>query len=520
MDLHPIVAQVTARIRERSTATRRAYLDRTAAARQQGSARLRVPCANFAHSFASTDGVDKRELRAGRWPNIAIVSAYNDILSAHQPLQRFPAIIKQAAREAFAVAQFAGGVPAMCDGVTQGEPGMEIGLFSRDVIAMSTAVALSHNVFDAALCLGICDKIVPGLLIGALSFGHLPVIFVPGGPMTSGLSNDEKSRIRQLSAQGKVGRDALLDAESKAYHGPGTCTFYGTANSNQMLMELMGLHLPGAAFVHPYSQLRDALTAEAARRVAAMTMLGKDYTPLAEVVDERAIVNAIVGLHATGGSPTPTIPPPAPARAAVDTFRRDVNGRRLLARCAGHPPGGHQGHFESFVLQAAEQRRQLVQLRHAVGSRSLEAHDGHEITLQLAAFERLLHGLLAVEHDCRRLDAAVRALDCGDFDHGAAQIAGQQSQAAIRIEGLGNGTQHIGIQTLRRCIAPLQGVPFEVRLSGIRIQALAGHRFDIAMQQTGGQQLADQEAHSAGRVKLVHVRLAIGINPAQQGDRR
>ena len=316
MDLHPTIAQVTGRIRERSAATRRAYLDRIAAARQQGTARLRVPCANFAHSFASTDGVDKRELRAGRWPNIAIVSAYNDILSAHQPLQRFPAIIKQAAREAFAVAQFAGGVPAMCDGVTQGEPGMEIGLFSRDVIAMSTAIALSHNVFDAVLCLGICDKIVPGLLIGALSFGHLPVIFVPGGPMTSGLSNDEKSRIRQLSAQGKVGRDALLDAEAKAYHGPGTCTFYGTANSNQMLMELMGLHLPGAAFVHPYSQLRDALTAEAARRVAAMTMLGKDYTPLAEVVDERAIVNAIVGLHATGGSTNHTIHLIAMARAA------------------------------------------------------------------------------------------------------------------------------------------------------------------------------------------------------------
>ncbi len=316
MEMHPQIARVTERIRQRSQATRSAYLAKVAAARQAGTARMSAPCANLAHAFASAEDGDKRQLRGGQWPNIAIVSAYNDMLSAHQPLQRFPAIIKQAAREAFAVAQFAGGVPAMCDGVTQGEPGMELSLFSRDVIAMSTALALSHNVFDAALCLGVCDKIVPGLLIGALSFGHLPVIFVPGGPMTSGLPNDEKSRVRQQFAEGKVGRDALLEAESKAYHTVGTCTFYGTANSNQMLMEVMGLHLPGAAFVNPNTPLRDALTAQAARRVAAITSLGKEYIPLADIIDERAIVNGIIGLHATGGSTNHTIHLIAIARAA------------------------------------------------------------------------------------------------------------------------------------------------------------------------------------------------------------
>jgi phosphogluconate dehydratase len=316
MELHGEVAKVTERIRKRSEVSRSAYLAKIAAAKHAGSTRMRAPCANLAHAFASAEDGDKRQLRAGQWPNIGIVSAYNDMLSAHQPLQRFPAIIKQAAREVFAVAQFAGGVPAMCDGVTQGEPGMELSLFSRDVIAMSTALALSHNVFDAALCLGVCDKIVPGLLIGALSFGHLPVIFVPGGPMSSGLPNDEKAKVRQLFAEGKVAKDALLEAESKAYHSVGTCTFYGTANSNQMLMEVMGLHLPGAAFVHPNTPLRDALTAQAARRVAALTHLGKEYTPLAEIIDERAIVNGIVGLHATGGSTNHTIHLIAMARAA------------------------------------------------------------------------------------------------------------------------------------------------------------------------------------------------------------
>ena len=249
-------------------------------------------------------------------PNVAIVSSYNDMLSAHQPFERFPAIIKEAAREAGGTAQFAGGVPAMCDGVTQGEPGMELSLFSRDVIALATAVSLSHNMFDAALCLGICDKIVPGLVIGALQFRHLPTIFVPGGPMPSGLPNDEKARVRQLYAKGKVGHDALLESEAKSYHSPGTCTFYGTANSNQMLMEVMGLHLPGAAFVNPNTPLRDALTAAAARRAIAISAQGPEYTPIGQVVDERAVVNGIVGLLATGGSTNHTIHLVAIAHAA------------------------------------------------------------------------------------------------------------------------------------------------------------------------------------------------------------
>jgi phosphogluconate dehydratase len=316
MNVHPIVARVTDRIRQRSRPTREAWMARVAAARSAGTVRAALPCPNLAHAFAALDDEGKQAYRGFRWPNIAIVSAYNDMLSAHQPLGRFPDIIKRAAREAGAVAQFAGGVPAMCDGITQGEAGMELSLFSRDVIALSTAIALSHNTFDAALCLGVCDKIVPGLLIGALQFAHLPVIFVPGGPMPSGLPNDEKAKARQLYAEGKIDRAALLEAEARSYHAPGTCTFYGTANTNQMMMELMGLHLPGAAFVNPNTPLRDALTAEAARRVAKITALGGEYIPLAQVVDERAIVNAVVGLHATGGSTNHTIHIVAIARAA------------------------------------------------------------------------------------------------------------------------------------------------------------------------------------------------------------
>jgi len=316
MSLHPIVAAVTDRIRQRSAPTRSAYLARIEQARVNGPVRKSLSCANLAHAFAACEPNDKAILREARWPNLAIVSSYNDLLSAHQPLERFPALLKQAAREAGAVAQFAGGVPAMCDGVTQGQPGMELSLFSRDVIAMATVVALSHNAFDAVLCLGVCDKIVPGLLIGALHFGHLPAIFVPGGPMTSGLPNDEKAKIRQLYAQGTVGRGALLEGESKAYHGPGTCTFYGTANSNQMLMEVMGLHLPGAAFVNPNTPLRDALTQAAAKRAVRITALGDEYIPVGRMVDERALVNGIVGLLATGGSTNHTIHLVAIAQAA------------------------------------------------------------------------------------------------------------------------------------------------------------------------------------------------------------
>ncbi len=316
MALNTVVDQVTARIIARSSATRSAYLAQIARDQASPPTRAGMSCTNLAHSFAAAPTHDKIILRAEHQPNIGIVSAYNDMLSAHQPLEAYPAIIKRAAREAGGVAQFAGGVPAMCDGVTQGAAGMELSLFSRDVIAMATAVALSHNVFDAVLCLGICDKIVPGLVIGALKFGHLPTILVPGGPMTSGLANDEKAKIRQLYAQGKVDRAGLLEAESRAYHGAGTCTFYGTANSNQMLMEVMGLHLPGSAFVNPGTPLREALTAQAARQVLALTRGGQHYTPIGHVVDERAIVNGIVGLHATGGSTNHTIHLVAMARAA------------------------------------------------------------------------------------------------------------------------------------------------------------------------------------------------------------
>ena len=314
--LNPIVAAVTDRIRQRSAATRAVYLEQMASARRQGRNRASLSCGNLAHGFAACSVNDKLALKAGQSANVGIVTAYNDMLSAHQPFERFPDIIKQALRELGSVGQVAGGVPAMCDGVTQGQPGMELSLFSRDVIAMSTAIALSHNMFDAALCLGVCDKIIPGLLIGALRFGHLPVIFVPAGPMRTGLPNPEKARIRQLFAEGKVGREALLEVESQSYHSPGTCTFYGTANSNQMLMEIMGLHIPGAAFINPDDPLRTALTRAAAQRSAEITDGGSDYIPLAEIIDERAIVNAIIGLHATGGSTNHTIHLVAIARAA------------------------------------------------------------------------------------------------------------------------------------------------------------------------------------------------------------
>src|SRR5215469_2448176 len=276
--MHPVTAEVTERIATRSRAARADYLERTEAARRAGPGRAKLSCANFAHAFAAAPDDDKARLRNPAAPNIAIVSAYNDMLSAHQPLERFPAIIKAAAREVGATAQFAGGVPAMCDGVTQQRPGMELSLFSRDVIAMATAVALSHDAFDGALLLGVCDKIVPGLFMGAAAFGHLPAILVPGGPMTSGFSNAEKARIRTHYAEGKLSREDLLDAEMKAYHGPGTCTFYGTANSNQMLMEIMGLHLPGSAFVHPGTELRDALVGAAARRCVEIGPAANAYT--------------------------------------------------------------------------------------------------------------------------------------------------------------------------------------------------------------------------------------------------
>ena len=312
---HPVVADTTRRLIERSAETRAAYLKRVRAAAQQGPARGSLGCANFAHGFAA-GGADKDELKRAVKPNVAIVSSYNDMLSAHQPFADFPEQIKAAVRDAGGVAQFAGGVPAMCDGITQGRAGMELSLFSRDVIAMASAVALSHDMFDATLMLGVCDKIVPGLVIGALSFGHLPTLLVPAGPMTSGLSNALKSKVRQQYAVGEIGRDELLAAEAAAYHGPGTCTFYGTANSNQMLMELMGLHLPGASFVNPNTPLRTALTEAAGRRAVELTATGAEYTPIADVVDEKAVINGVVALLATGGSTNHTMHLVAMARAA------------------------------------------------------------------------------------------------------------------------------------------------------------------------------------------------------------
>ncbi|WP_183856180.1 phosphogluconate dehydratase [Prosthecomicrobium pneumaticum] len=335
--IHPKIEAITDRIRARSETSRAAYLGRIAAAREAGVRRAHLACGNLAHGFAACGGEDKAALKGDVVPNLGIITAYNDMLSAHQPYEGYPEIIRAAAREAGGVAQVAGGVPAMCDGVTQGQAGMELSLFSRDVIAMATGIGLSHAMFDAAVYLGICDKIVPGLLIAALTFGHLPAVFVPAGPMTSGMPNDEKAKIRQLYAEGKIGRDALLEAESASYHGPGTCTFYGTANTNQMLMEIMGLHLPGASFVNPNTPLRDALTRAAAKRALAITALGNEYTPIGEIIDERAVVNGVVGLNATGGSTNHTLHLVAMARAAGivltwDDFSEISDVVPLLAR--------------------------------------------------------------------------------------------------------------------------------------------------------------------------------------------
>ncbi|MCQ4634099.1 phosphogluconate dehydratase [Shinella sp. CPCC 100929] len=310
------IEAITARIVERSKPYRQPYLDRVRAAASQGVHRAVLSCGNLAHGFAVCSPAEKDALAGDRVPNLGIITSYNDMLSAHQPFETYPALIREAAREAGGVAQVAGGVPAMCDGVTQGQPGMELSLFSRDLIAMSAGIGLSHNMFDSVVYLGVCDKIVPGLTIAALTFGHLPAIFIPAGPMTTGLPNDEKARVRQLYAEGKAGRAELLEAESKSYHGPGTCTFYGTANSNQMLMEIMGFHMPGASFINPGTPLRDALTKEATKRALAITAQGNEFTPAGEMIDERSIVNGVVGLHATGGSTNHTLHLLAMARAA------------------------------------------------------------------------------------------------------------------------------------------------------------------------------------------------------------
>jgi len=315
MPLNSTIEKVTDRIRERSSQSRANYLSKINKAADNGPRRAHLSCGNQAHAYAAM-GEDQNRLIKERSANIGIITAYNDMLSAHQPFETFPSLIKETARSAGATAQVAGGVPAMCDGVTQGQPGMELSLFSRDVIALASGVALSHNTFDAAIYLGVCDKIVPGLVIAAATFGHIPSIFLPAGPMTSGLPNDEKAQVRQQIAKGEIGRDALMAAEMASYHGPGTCTFYGTANTNQMLMEFMGLHLPGASFVNPNTPLRDALTIAGTQRALEITAMGNDFRPVSEILDERAFVNGLVGLMATGGSTNLVLHLPAMARAA------------------------------------------------------------------------------------------------------------------------------------------------------------------------------------------------------------
>jgi len=358
-DLHPTIVTVTERIIQRSAKTRRAYLDLIARERDAGTQRAQLSCGNLAHGFAAT-GDDKPVIKAGAAMNIGIVTAYNDMLSAHQPYGRYPEQIKLYAREKGATAQVAGGVPAMCDGVTQGQDGMDLSLFSRDTIALSTAIALSHKMFEGVALLGICDKIVPGLLIGALRFGHLPMVLIPAGPMPSGLANREKARIRELYAEGKASRDELLEAESASYHSAGTCTFYGTANSNQMMMDMMGLHMPGASFVNPGAKLRQHLTRAAVHRLTGIGCSGDDYRPLAACVDEKAIVNAWVGLLATGGSTNHAIHVPAIARAAgiqidwddLDELSRTVP---LIASIYPNGPGDVNGFAEAggmpFVIR-------------------------------------------------------------------------------------------------------------------------------------------------------------------------
>ena len=313
--LNDTIKRVTERVQERSEATRNRYMERMRQAAAEGPRRAHLTCGNQAHAYAAM-GQDQNKLATERSPNIGIVTAYNDMLSAHQPFERYPDIIRDAARAAGGTAQVAGGVPAMCDGVTQGQAGMELSLFSRDVIALAAGVALSHNTFDSALYLGVCDKIVPGLVIAAGTFGYLPGIFIPAGPMPSGLPNDEKAKVRQKFATGEVGRDELMKAEMASYHSPGTCTFYGTANSNQMLMEFMGLHLPGSSFVNPGTPLREALTVAGTERALEITQLGNDYRPVCDVLDEKAFVNGVVGLMATGGSTNLVLHLPAMARAA------------------------------------------------------------------------------------------------------------------------------------------------------------------------------------------------------------
>jgi phosphogluconate dehydratase len=420
------IADVTARIRLRSRFSRQDYLARIDALRNAKPRRAALGCANLAHGIAACTRHVKQAMHGSAVPNLAIVTAYNDMLSAHQPYERFPALIKQAALEAGGVAQVAGGVPAMCDGITQGHAGMELSLFSRDVIAMSAAIALSHDMFDAAVFLGVCDKIVPGLVIAAQAFGHLPAVFIPAGPMPSGLPNAEKAKLRELHAEGKVSRRDLLQAESAAYHSPGTCTFYGTANSNQMLMEAMGLHLPGSSFVPPNTPLRDALTVAAAERALALTALGNDYTPIASILDERAFVNGIVALHATGGSTNHIIHLIAMARAGgiiltLDDFADLSKAVPLLARI--YPNGTSDiNHFTAaggtgFLIKTLVRADLLHQDVRTVAGHSLKFYakepylDGGSLAFRVAPSESRDETVLRCAANPFSQDGGLKVLD-------------------------------------------------------------------------------------------------------------
>ena len=501
------VIEVTQRIRERSAATRSAYLQDIDAAARRPPGTERMGCANIAHAFAALPGNDKLRVVQQRAPNIAVVTAYNDMLSAHQPYEGFPAIIRDEARRHGATVQVAGGVPAMCDGVTQGLPGMELSLFSRDTIAMSTAIALTHDVFDAALLLGVCDKIVPGLLIGALHFGHLPCVFVPAGPMSSGLSNGDKSKVREQFAQGKVGREALLEAESAAYHGPGTCTFYGTANSNQMLLEAMGLHVPGAAFIHPHATMREALTREAVRSVLAIRP-GPNFMPIGRLVDERVIVNAMVALLATGGSTNHLIHWVAVARSAgivIDwTDFADLSRvTPLLARvypngaadvnqfqAAGGPgfvlrelidSGGMHADVASVASGGLREYTKLPERRgEALCWNALPQASGDDSVLRMAAAPfseegglKLLRGNLgravikvsAVPEDRHVIEAPALVFDGQDALHAAFKAGELQRDfiAVVRFQGpRANGMPEL--HKLTPPLAVLQGQGFKVAL--------------------------------------------------------
>jgi len=442
--MHPVIQQVTDRIMARSEKSRAIYLQRIEQARIRGPHRGALACGNLAHGFAACTASEKSDLRSLTKANIGIISSYNDMLSAHQPYETYPAIIKQAIADIGSVAQFAGGVPAMCDGVTQGQPGMELSLLSRDIIAMSAAVGLSHNMFDGGLMLGICDKIVPGLLMASLSFGHLPFVFIPAGPMPSGIPNKEKARVRQLFAEGKVGKEELLESESASYHSAGTCTFYGTANSNQLVVEMMGLHLPGSSFVNPGTELREELTKAAARQVTRLTDLGTDYMPVGHIVDVKAVVNGIVGLLATGGSTNHTMHLVAVARSAGfivnwDDFADLSNATPLLTRI--YPNGQADiNHFQ----QAGGMALLIKEL--------LDAGLLHEDVNTVAGFGLRRYTQVPVMQDGKlvwidgpttSLDDSVLSTVAKPFkDHGGLQVlSGNVGRGVIKTSALRPGTE-------------------------------------------------------------------------------